>query len=245
MNSRHSKSVGSVGSVGKAFTLLEILVTITIIILVAALAMMGTSRLRDSSNRMVSMGNLKQLQIANASYAVDHNGRFVSIAKRNGDNKIGDIWVLNHSFLENFRGDLGWTSTGRVNTSVPVSMLDPVTVRAKAAMHDDLRANYAGVLRPGTTVASSDSSYFMSELAAPERTAAFTTATDWQVIYGSRFKWAGVEGKTGNAAMAYRHDNKALVVFYDGHVAELSMNDIKAIDNQGGIKNLFWSGTGK
>ena len=228
-----------------AFTLIELLVTITIIISIAALAYTGTSKIRASSSRAVSMGNLKQLQIANASYAADYNGRFVSVAKRDGDNKIGDIWIMNSSFLENFRGDFGTTSTGVVNTSVPLSMLDPVTVRARARMYDDIRANYAGVLRPGTTVASSDSSYLMSELVAPERTAAFITATDWQVIYGSRLRWTGVEGKTGNGAMAYRHNDKALVVFYDGHVVELSMNDVKEIDKQGGIKNLFWSGTGK
>lgn len=229
----------------QAFTLIEILVTITIIVLIAALAIAGTSRIRTHAARSISMGNLKQLQIANASYAVDQNGRYVSVAKRNGDNKIGDMWLLNTSFLESFRGDLGVTATGKVNTSVPISMLDPVAVRAKASMYNDIRASYAGVLRPGSTVASSDSSYLASELVSPERTAAFTTATDWQVIYGSRFSWKGVEGKTQNAAIAYRHDDHALVAYYDGHVGMVSMNDIREIDSQGGQKNLFWSGTGK
>ncbi len=230
-----------------AFTLVELLVTITIVISLAALMLNGLARFRAASAKTISMGNLKQLQLANATYAADHNGKFVSIRTRDGEGKLGNLWILNPSFLENLRGELASTSTNKPNTSVPISLLDPIAVRAKASNYDDLRGNYGGVVGPGHNQASSDSSYTMSQLVAPERTAAFTTATDWQVVYGGRFNWAGVEGRPGTPAgtMAYRHGDKALVVFYDGHVGEVSKNDIRALDKQGGASNLFWSGTGK
>lgn len=230
-----------------AFTLVELLVTITIIIVLASLTYTGVSKMRAMAARSASMGNLSQLQIANANYAAENNGRYVSVQARDADNKLTSNWWNNTGFLKNFRGDTGLNSNGREKTDVPVSMLDPIAVHAKQNLSNDLRANYGGVVRTGTgfSVVPSDSSYLISELAQPHRTAAFTTATDWQVVYGSRFAWKGVEGKTGNGAMAYRHGNKALVAYFDGHVGELSMNDMKAFDQQGGKNHPFWDGAAK
>jgi prepilin-type processing-associated H-X9-DG protein len=88
----------------------------------------------------------------------------------------------------------------------------------------------------------------LDQLSAPERSAAFITATDAVAHHRSRFLWKGpgaVEGKTGNQKIAYRHNGKALVAYYDGHVAEVSMNDMKLIDQQGGANHVFWKADAK
>jgi prepilin-type processing-associated H-X9-DG protein len=47
-------------------------------------------------------------------------------------------------------------------------------------------------------------------------------------------------GGTPDGKIAYRYNKKAVVVYYDGHVGEVGMDDMKRIDQTGGIRNVFW-----
>ena len=72
---------------------------------------------------------------------------------------------------------------------------------------------------------------------------AFATATDFRVTYNSRFKWNfdnPNDTKTAAGDLAYRHGDKALVVYFDGHVGEMSKGDFQRIDKSGGKNNPFW-----
>ena len=40
--------------------------------------------------------------------------------------------------------------------------------------------------------------------------------------------------------IAYRHQNKALVVYYDGRAAAINKADMTRIDSKGGAMNPFW-----
>jgi hypothetical protein len=40
--------------------------------------------------------------------------------------------------------------------------------------------------------------------------------------------------------IAYLHQNKALVVYYDGRAAAINKADITRIDSKGGATNPFW-----
>ena len=57
---------------------------------------------------------------------------------------------------------------------------------------------------------------------------------------------AAVEGKTPDGKIAYRHDGKAAVTYFDGHAGMISMADMKRIDEAGtansGKNNIFWDG---
>jgi prepilin-type processing-associated H-X9-DG protein len=76
---------------------------------------------------------------------------------------------------------------------------------------------------------------------------AFSTAIDFRVTYNSRFNWKlenqldsrQAPGSVG--AMAYRHKDTALVVYFDGHVGEITQGEMKAIDGRGGKSNPFWN----
>jgi prepilin-type N-terminal cleavage/methylation domain-containing protein/prepilin-type processing-associated H-X9-DG protein len=58
----------------RGFTLVEMLVTITIIVVLAALSLVGINRLRDGSRRAVSIGQLRQLGIGMTTFAAENNG---------------------------------------------------------------------------------------------------------------------------------------------------------------------------
>lgn len=116
-------------------------------------------------------------------------------------------------------------------------------MRAKKRAWNKLFASYGynSVGMPALK-ANSDRSFKVSQVTSPSRTAAFITATDWIVSYNSRFLWEvdPVEGKTTNQRMAYRHDNKAIVVYYDGSSGFVTPGDIRAIDKKGGAAHPFW-----
>ncbi len=59
----------------QAFSLVELLVVVAIVALLAALLLPALSRARDRSRRAVCASNLRQLGLALASYAQDHDGR--------------------------------------------------------------------------------------------------------------------------------------------------------------------------
>jgi prepilin-type processing-associated H-X9-DG protein len=65
------------------------------------------------------------------------------------------------------------------------------------------------------------------------------------VLYASRLKWFSKspemrEGKTNTQDLAYRHGDKLLVVYFDGHAGEMTKADILEIDKKGGANNVFW-----
>jgi prepilin-type processing-associated H-X9-DG protein len=58
----------------KGFTLVELLVVVTIIIVLAALSIMSISKIRDGSRRAASIGNLRQLGIGMTTFIAENNG---------------------------------------------------------------------------------------------------------------------------------------------------------------------------
>lgn len=60
-----------------AFTLVELLVVIVIVVGLAALLMPAASRMTREAHKARCLGNLRQIAVACANYANDHNGRTV------------------------------------------------------------------------------------------------------------------------------------------------------------------------
>lgn len=242
-NPNHSRHHGG-------FTLTEILVVIIILITLAVLALSGFSKLRSAGDKTVAARNLSQLQLANASYAADNGGKYVPVYSFDENGGKTSQWTSNPDFLAHFKADAVYDSKGRVSTSLPLNLMDPVAARAKKKGFDDLAASYGYNTEglPGYKLPSTSASYTISQMPSPDRTMAFSTATDWIVCYVSRFRWTGAaatEGRTNDQKMAFRHKDKALVAYYDGHVGEVSIEDLRKIDKQGGKSHPFWLGTAK
>lgn len=226
------------------FTLVETLVVIVIIAVLAVLVIIGVTRMRAAGDRATTVAVLRQLQLANHSYATDHNGQYVPLSSMDeNENRIND-WHQSSVFLAYLTGDSSALDKNQtVTTKVPVSVLDPIVVRSKKRLWDKLFASY-GYNQEGMPAlkANTDRSFKVSQVISPSRTAAFITATDWIVSYKSRFLWENnpVEGKSTDQRVAYRHGNKAIVVYYDGSSGFVTPGDIRAIDAKGGANHPFW-----
>jgi prepilin-type N-terminal cleavage/methylation domain-containing protein/prepilin-type processing-associated H-X9-DG protein len=238
---KNSKIKNHAAGIRPGFTLVELLVVILIIAVLVAISFFGLKRMKSMAGKSTSIGNLKQLQTANSSYAADNNGRYVSSFARDKNGKLTQ-WDRNLEFLICLRGDGPLSKDGR--SDVPTNFLDPVAFRARGKNYNMLRGSYGMPEVFGVSYATpgSDSSMNMVQLSAPERTAAFVTALDWHVTYGGRFLWSGDEDAVGKGMVAYRHGDKALVTYYDGHVGEISKEDMKKFDENGGNEHLFWKG---
>ena len=233
------------------FTLVELLVTITIIVALASLGLVGLKSARISASMIVAANRIKSLGLANASYAADNNGRYVPvITDENGGGAVQ--WHFNAEFLRPLIGELpalegviGWEGVD----GIPESVLDPVTVKAKKLYWNRLSASYGynqewlPAKVPWGETGTADQQTTMS-IQNPSRTFNFITATDWLARFDGRYFWAKkpIEGKTGNGQIAYRHKGKAIAVFYDGHTEFISPSDMRKIDARGGINNAFWGG---
>jgi len=228
------------------FTLVELLVVILIIIVLASLSVFALSRMRAAGDRAATISIMRQLQIANYSYANDHNGQYVPIISKGSGGGIDMEWYRDASFITYLTGDPA------VMEKTPVEMLtadsgilDPIVVRKKQRYWDRLSSSY-GFNSTGLTYPKDDTSvpyaYRVTEINDPSRTAFIVTATDYTVTYAGRNLWESspVEGKTTNSKMAFRYDKKAVVVYYDGSTGFITKGDIARFDASGGINHPFW-----
>ena len=233
----------------KGFTLVELLVVITIIITLAALSLAGFGKMRTAGDRAAAVSTMRQLAIANMGYSTDNNGQFVPIAEMDENGGLAMEWYRNPKFLTYLTGDPKETEkTGARLLVGPTGTLDPVVVRSKKRQWDRLSASYgfnATGLKWPTNNLSAPMSYKLSQIANPGRTAFIVSATNYQVTYGGRFLWKSspVEGKTTTDKIACRHGNKAIVIYYDGSTGFITLADLAAIDGKGGVANAFWKAT--
>lgn len=242
-----------------AFTLTELLVVILIIAVLAALSMTGIRQFRGAADKVVAIRNISQLQLANASYASDNIGKYMPSYSIDLEMKRTS-WFDNTRFLSYINGDNVTVKSSKNQNTAPLSLMDPVVARAKKSGYDNYGASFGYNMEGFSSVGagwsnpSTEASWHVSQLVSPDKSCAFITCTDWLAKYSGRLLWKGdtaAEGQTGNGKIAYRHQGgKAVVVYYDGHVGEISMKEIEALDQiadatRKGNKNLFWDADGK
>jgi prepilin-type N-terminal cleavage/methylation domain-containing protein/prepilin-type processing-associated H-X9-DG protein len=245
LNSNSSRSHG--------FTLVEILVTVTIILVLAALTTMGTQKLRASADTTTTLRRITGLAQANALYATDHGGSYVPSYAFDEESKFSGAWHYNPAFLEALIGETPSTVKPEEYEGydgLPEQVLDPTVVRAKKKHWSRISASFGynedGVPGGGWGEPGTSRAHTITSVKNPSEAFAFITATDWIAKYSSRYLWKGeraVEGKTEDSKIAYRHQGKAVAAFYDGHAETLSIKDMQKIDRNGGINNVFWGGT--
>jgi prepilin-type N-terminal cleavage/methylation domain-containing protein/prepilin-type processing-associated H-X9-DG protein len=230
------------------FTLTELLIVIVIIASLAALSMVGIRRMRDMTDKTAAIRSLSQLQLANASYATDNGGKYVPKQVNGPSGERLGWWFQVTEFLNYFRGE-ATDANGEPSKTVPLSMLDPKVVRAKLPFYNSVAGSFGlnetGIPSSGG-VANARYAHTVATVTKPEQSMAFASATDLGVQYRSRFTWFSRapdqrEGKTVKGDLAYRHGDKIIVVYFDGHVGELSKSEILEIDkSKGGANSAFW-----
>ena len=228
----------------RGFNLVELLVVILIIATLASLMFLGLSRMRAAGDRAATVSIMRQLQAANYAYANDHGGQFVPLQSKDDKGAISVTWHQNSSFLANLTSDDSALNRNElINNNPPVSILDPIVVRAKKRLWNMLFASYGyNQENMPTSGPSFDKSFKISQITNGSRSAAFVTGTDHYLKYSGRLLWTktSVEGKSTDGRMAFRHAGKAIVVYYDGSSGFITQADIKAYDAKGGLANPFW-----
>lgn len=212
--------------------------------ILATLILMSMRRIREMADKATSTRNLAQLQLANAAYATEHNGRCVPI-RVNDDKGNPTRWFQDTEYLAILTGKSTEELEKSTTTAIPPDMLDPKVVRSRKSLSDRVYTSY-GMNDTGLQLGGEpdlNSGHSMNQLADPGRSMAFATATDFRVTYNSRFKWNfdnPNDSKTSNGEIAYRHGDRVLVVYFDGHVGEMSKGDFEKIDKSGGKNHAFW-----
>lgn len=224
MKNTHNKSANG-------FTLVELLVVIAMIAALATITMTVSLSFRKQADRTSSMNAMRQLQIANISYATENKGSFVPpVAKQidaNGaETGVTYQWFNNPDFISQIKGSQAtFPGSGAADISLPVSLMDRAVVRVKSI---NTRLNDCF----GYTAPATGSPYRQAQLSNPANSAAFIT-----------FDGPFVEHATRNQ-IAYRHKDKALVVYYDGRAAIIAKADVDRVENNGGASNSFWNASG-
>ncbi len=203
------------------FTLVELLVVITIIAVLVAITAMATLRFRTSADRVVTLGALRQLQNANLSYASENAGSFVTPEVK----KVK--WFENPNYIIHLKGEgATFTENATPDVSIPVGLMDAAVVRKKTAKNTTLGICF-GYTTPATSAALKQ-----ARLTTPGNCAAFITCDMPFIQHSSKRN------------IAYRHQDKALVVYYDGRAAAITKAEIDRFDTAGGAANPFWKADG-
>lgn len=191
------------------FTLSEILVVIAIIFVLVAMVIPISSKMRDKSNEVKCMNNLRNIGVASMLFGTDNNNKIPSTThqRRIG----GKSWSVS---LKEYVPSIDFRCPMDGNKTRPYSYL----------INDFLTQNPAGA-------PELNYSYFHSVI-APEQTFLFAEADD-QYTSSDHFHFSDYNGVTVPfevfaAQVAHdRHSGSANFLFVDGHVECLNKVEIE------------------
>lgn len=203
------------------FSLVELLVAISIIAMLAVLCFPGFKSALIRANLGQSCSNLRQIQAANILYSADHDGYYVPIASRDAAGVL-ERWMDHQPFLDYFglqKGD-PW----------PAKLVSPSTAirdsKGNKRIDRSYGMNYTGMT--GLEVYGSKWQLKTVRVRYPAQTIACADATDWIIDFYQAGAYKGAPEVYTLHAMAYRYAGKAGVAFYDGHVEALTMSEVLA-----------------
>jgi prepilin-type N-terminal cleavage/methylation domain-containing protein/prepilin-type processing-associated H-X9-DG protein len=210
----------------RGFTLVELLVVITIILVLAFLSTLGVTRIRSTARGATCTSNLRQISAAMLSYATDKSGQLPPLEDRTGSNDgLKGIWtqiIADGGYLNmamNPNGQLGcgagvWTCPDCTNWQ---------------RFHSGYGAVEGTVMQVKKGSVPSSGSSYLANIPNPERTwlvgdvanKAPDLKTSWYATWANTASW-------GARTPAARHGGKVNVCMVDGHVESLTVKELKA-----------------
>ena len=216
-------------------TLVELLVVITIILVLAALSMMGLGRVRSAARGATCTSNLRQIGAAMISYATDNSGKLPPIEDRSGaGGPLGLLWTQSLAdekkqiYLAKVTNRKGKLSFSAGVWACP----DCTVVQTNYQGYGAAEGTVMKVKRGKPDGSPGDGSLNLAQIPNPERTwlvgdtadKASDLKTGWYAIWADPKKW------TGSHVPAGRHAGKVNVCMVDGHVESLTKKRLEAPD---------------
>lgn len=219
----------------RGFTLVELLVTITIIAVLAGLSVFGVSRMRSAANNSNCVSNLRQLAIAGQSYATE-TGVYPTYGRQaNGGNAF---------WFHTLQKDLGMME----QPNAAVTERDPSFPTCKECLRkhnaqSEPRNNPIRTysINVGISKPQQDSSGVFTfpgirtgQVANPSKTSFFMDGTKGP---GGMIYWDSI-GRPNEIRRAENlvHGGKINIAFIDGHVESRSLAEIPAQ-----FSRAFWN----
>jgi prepilin-type N-terminal cleavage/methylation domain-containing protein/prepilin-type processing-associated H-X9-DG protein len=217
----------------KGFTLTEVLVVITIIVVLAALSTLGFVKIRSAARGATCTSNLRQIGAAMISYASDKNGQLPPLEDRTGSGDgLKGIWtqiLADGDYLPRVQNSIGKHGCGAGVWACP----DCTDVRGTGKVETNFNGYGAAegtVLQVKKGTQPNSGSFRLAQIPKPERTWLVGDAannsknlkTGWYAI------WANPQMWTGGHAPAARHAGKINVCMVDGHVESLTNKELQA-----------------
>lgn len=218
-----------------AFTLIELLVVVAIIAVLAGLLVPVVSKGKLKSGAAKCLHNLKNLQQANVLYANDNNGEYIG-AWSNNDKGSPMCWFDRAEIRKHVGAPAAGLPAPRSNW--PTATICP---QATAALKNN---NYVGNCY-GYNINGVDNNWGVPNagnairnvaVTRPAKTLAFADALDWIIKPEGSDAYNGKEERVVSKMTAYRHNNGANIVFFDGH-AEFRTRDTVAVPKDDATKN--------
>jgi prepilin-type N-terminal cleavage/methylation domain-containing protein/prepilin-type processing-associated H-X9-DG protein len=198
----------------RGFTLIELLVVIAVIGVLAGMLMPALNAAKAASKQMGCGNALRQMQIGNAAYAVDHRGEYVAVHLP-GIN----AWYGNPDFREVMEWGGGTTAVPRWAVCP-----DSWTFKATSTTLPSINLSY-GANTSDKTLGTAPVGFRAGAVVRPADKMAFADSWDWWInAYNSaKFDYERKPNNTGpsytdSLAVAYRHTTKVGIAFFDGHV---------------------------
>lgn len=218
------------------FTLIEMLVVISIIALLTTLTATGVGAALERARAVASRSNLRQLALAGVAYAVDHNGALppgMSV-----DNRIR--WHgSRRSISAPFEAEGGYLSvylgrTGRVNRCPLLDRISQGTSFEVGAGGYGYNSAYLG----GIWSEGYHRPVLYTHLPKPGQTVFFATTAfanaNGVMEYPFSDPYQSREGHSLQPSTHFRANGKALVAWLDGHVSLESPNNRTGPNYYGG-----------
>jgi prepilin-type processing-associated H-X9-DG protein/prepilin-type N-terminal cleavage/methylation domain-containing protein len=224
-----------------AFTLVELLVVVALIGMLVALLLAAVHKAKQRGQTAACASNLRQLALANLTFAAEHDGQYVQAQERDNNVRWHGMRSSNGSPFDGRRGPLApYLGTDARVKLCPV--FDDVLTGP-----DSFEVSTGGYGYNAAYIGGQPGRPFVAERLAnvphPMRTVMFTDAAFarekgiQEYAYCEPYQWVDAAGKMRGTLMPsvhFRHDGRANVAWCDGHVTAEVPVELGKLNGYGG-----------